>query len=103
MASFLTNVSCATHSSRQAGGKSPARTLREASMNGYHFKRIGVSALAVAALSLTACGSAASGGNGGAGGSGAPSETLTVGYESDPAPQSYDPLLYGSGQRMFYE
>src|ERR1700759_525266 len=65
-------------------------------MNGYHFKRIGVSALAVAALSLTACGSAA-------GGSGTPSETLTVGYDSDPAPQGYDPLLYGSGQRMFYE
>jgi peptide/nickel transport system substrate-binding protein len=72
-------------------------------MNGYHFKRIGVSALAVAALSLTACGSAASGGNGGASGSGTPSETLTVGYDSDPAPQGYDPLLYGSGQRMFYE
>src|ERR1700733_11491496 len=72
-------------------------------MNGYHFKRIGVSALAVAALSLTACGSAASSGNGGTSGSGTPSETLTVGYDSDPAPQGYDPLLYGSGQRMFYE
>ena len=66
-------------------------------MNGYHFKRIGVSALAVAALSLTACGSAASSG------SGTPSETLTIGYDSDPAPQGYDPLLYGAGQRMFYE
>ena len=31
-------------------------------MTGSHFKRIGVGALAVAALSLTACGGAASGG-----------------------------------------
>src|SRR5579863_7834598 len=75
-------------------------------------KRIGVRALAVAALSLTACGSAASGGGStsgstscstGASGSGTPSETLTIGYDSDPAPQGYDPLLYGAGQRMFYE
>src|SRR5580658_3055166 len=71
--------------------------------------RIGVSALAVAALCLTACGGAASSGGGTASGSGstsgsgAPSETLTIGYDSDPAPQGYDPLLYGSGQRMFYE
>ncbi len=76
-------------------------------MTGSHFKRIGVSALAVAALSLTACGSAASGGSaaarGSAGGSGTPSQTLTIGYDSDPAPQGYDPLLYGAGQRMFYE
>src|SRR3984885_15388773 len=72
-------------------------------MNGYHFKRIGVSALAVAVLSLTACGSAASSGNGGASGRGTASETLTIGYDSDPAPQGYEPLLYGSGQRMFYE
>ena len=65
-------------------------------MTGSHFKRIGVSALTVAALSLTACGGAASGG-------GTTSQTLTIGYDSDPAPQGYDPLLYGSGQRMFYE
>ena len=38
-------------------------------MTGSHFKRIGVGALAVAALSLTACGSAASGGGGASGGS----------------------------------
>jgi peptide/nickel transport system substrate-binding protein len=71
-------------------------------MTGSHFKRIGVSALAVAALSLTACGGAASSGSS-ASSSGAPSETLTIGYDSDPAPQGYDPLLYGAGQRMFYE
>ncbi len=72
-------------------------------------KRIGAGALAVAALSLTACGStAASGGSSGsasgsAGGSTGPSETLTIGYDSDPAPQGYDPLLYANGQRLFYE
>src|SRR6202042_2930458 len=71
-------------------------------MTGSHFQRIGISALAIAALTLTACGSAASSG-GSAGGSGTPSQTLTIGYDSDPAPQGYDPLLYGSGQRMFYE
>jgi hypothetical protein len=26
-----------------------------------------------------------------------PSETLTIGYDSDPAPQGNDPLLYGAG------
>jgi len=71
-------------------------------MTGSTIKRIGISALAVAALSLTACGSAASSG-GSAGGSGTPSQTLSIGYDSDPAPQGYDPLLYGAGQRLFYE
>jgi peptide/nickel transport system substrate-binding protein len=73
-------------------------------MTGSHFKRIGVSALAVAALSLTACGAASGGGaSGSTSGSGTPSQTLTIGYDSDPAPQGYDPLLYGAGQRLFYE
>ena len=40
---------------------------------------------------------------GSAGGSGTPSQTLSIGYDSDPAPQGYDPLLYGAGQRLFYE
>ena len=71
-------------------------------MTGSTIKRIGISALAVAALSLTACGSAASSG-GSAGSSGTPSQTLSIGYDSDPAPQGYDPLLYGAGQRLFYE
>ena len=71
-------------------------------MTGSHFQRIGISALAITALTLTACGSAASSG-GGAGGSGTPSQTLSIGYDSDPAPQGYDPLLYGAGQRLFYE
>lgn len=81
-------------------------------MTGSHFprigiqrigiQRIGISALAIAALTLTACGSAASSG-GSAGSSGTPSQTLSIGYDSDPAPQGYDPLLYGAGQRLFYE
>jgi peptide/nickel transport system substrate-binding protein len=76
-------------------------------MTGSQFKRIGASALAVAALSLTACGSAASSGGGGGAAAGGSSssggQALTIGYDSDPAPQGYDPLLYGAGQRMFYE
>jgi peptide/nickel transport system substrate-binding protein len=71
-------------------------------------KRIGAGALAVAALSLTACGGSAASSGGGAAsgaasGSTGPSETLTIGYDSDPAPQGYDPLLYAAGQRLFYE
>lgn len=68
-------------------------------MTGFNFKRLGVSALALAlvAVSAAACGNSTSG----AGGS--TSSTLTLGYDSDPAPQGYDPLLYGAGQRLFYE
>ena len=68
-------------------------------------KRIGAGALAVAALSLTACGgtAASGGGSGSASGSGASTGTLTIGYDADPAPQGYDPLLYAAGQRLFYE
>jgi peptide/nickel transport system substrate-binding protein len=75
-------------------------------MTGSQFKRIGASALAVAALSLTACGSAASSGGGtssGGSSSAGGGQALTIGYDSDPAPQGYDPLLYGAGQRLFYE
>ncbi|MFB7337000.1 ABC transporter substrate-binding protein [Streptomyces adustus] len=68
-------------------------------MTGFNFKRLGVSALALASItvSATACG----GSTDAAGGS--PGTTLTLGYDSDPAPQGYDPLLYGAGQRLFYE
>ncbi|WP_181803358.1 ABC transporter substrate-binding protein [Streptomyces shenzhenensis] len=68
-------------------------------MTGFNFKRLGVSALTLAsvAVSVTACG----GSTNGAGGS--PSSTLTLGYDADPAPQGYDPLRYGAGQRLFYE
>ncbi|ROO87630.1 peptide/nickel transport system substrate-binding protein [Actinocorallia herbida] len=67
-------------------------------MIGFTFKRLGVSALAlaVAVVSLTACGSTDSADP-------SSSDTLTIGYDSDPAPQGFDPLLYGAGQRLFYE
>ncbi|MFF3410510.1 ABC transporter substrate-binding protein [Streptomyces sp. NPDC002742] len=68
-------------------------------MTGFTFKRLAAStlALAVATVSLAACGSSANSDNR------ASSSTLTLGYDSDPAPQGYDPLLYGGGQRLFYE
>ncbi|WP_329298010.1 ABC transporter substrate-binding protein [Streptomyces sp. NBC_00659] len=68
-------------------------------MTGFTFKRLGVStlALATATVSLAACGSSTNSAGG------ASSTTLTIGYDSDPAPQGYDPLLYGGGQRLFYE
>ncbi|MGW0966600.1 ABC transporter substrate-binding protein [Streptomyces sp. NPDC002516] len=69
-------------------------------MTGFTFKRLAAStmALAVATVSLAACGSSTNGANGSSS-----STTLTLGYDSDPAPQGYDPLLYGGGQRLFYE
>jgi peptide/nickel transport system substrate-binding protein len=70
-------------------------------MTGSAFKLIGASALAVAAVSLTACGGTTSSGGSSGGASG--SQTLTIGYDSDPAPTGYDPLLYGAGQRLFFE
>ena len=68
-------------------------------MTGFIFKRLGVStlALAVATVSLAACGSSTNSADRSS------STTLTIGYDSDPAPQGYDPLLYGGGQRLFYE
>ena len=33
----------------------------------------------------------------------AATKTLTIGYDSDPAPNGYDPVLYSDGQRLFYE
>lgn len=30
-------------------------------------------------------------------------KTLTIGYDSDPAPTGFDPHLYSDGQRLFYE
>jgi len=33
----------------------------------------------------------------------AATKTLTIGYDSDPAPNGYDPVLYAAGQRLFYE
>lgn len=61
--------------------------------------RAATGALAVVGVvSLAACGSA-----GGAAKSASPSTTLSIGYNGDPAPQGYDPLLYAAGQRFFFE
>ncbi|WP_219417413.1 ABC transporter substrate-binding protein [Pseudonocardia nigra] len=62
--------------------------------------RLGAVAVAAAlATVLAACGGSpdAAGSGGGAG------STLTIGYDSDPAPTGYDPLRYSPGQRQFYE
>ncbi|HWM16441.1 MAG TPA: ABC transporter substrate-binding protein [Microbacterium sp.] len=61
-----------------------------------------IAAVAVSALALSAC--SGSGGNGG-GASGEPVDTsaLVIGLDSDQAALGYDPLRYGSGQRMFFE
>jgi hypothetical protein len=69
-------------------------------MTGSHFTRIGVSvsALAAAALTLTACGGAANSGGGSAGGSGTPSQTLNIGYDSDPAAYGGWPAAGGARQ-----
>lgn len=59
-----------------------------------------LAAVAATALALTACT-----GSGGGGGSGEPADTstLVIGIDSDQAALGYDPLRYGSGQRMFFE
>ena len=60
-----------------------------------------IAAVAASALALSAC----SGSGGGGSESGAASDTsrLIVGLDSDQAALGYDPLRYGSGQRMFFE
>ena len=70
-------------------------------MNRYK-TRSGTAVIAVAAVtSLAACGGGGGGGGGG-GNSQSPSDTLTFGAESDPAPTGYDPLLYSQGQFPFF-
>lgn len=59
-----------------------------------------VVAIAVSALALTAC----AGGTGGTDASGAPDTAkLVIALDSDPATFGYDPIRYGTGQRMFFE
>ena len=58
-------------------------------------------AVAVSALALSAC--SGSGGGGSASGGAADTSKLVIGLESDQAALGYDPLRYGSGQRMFFE
>jgi peptide/nickel transport system substrate-binding protein len=61
-----------------------------------------IAAVAVSALALSACSGS---GDGGGGNSGEPADTsaLVIALESDQAALGYDPLRYGSGQRMFFE
>jgi peptide/nickel transport system substrate-binding protein len=60
-----------------------------------------IAALAASALALSACSGSATEG----GGSGEPADAsvLVIGLDSDQAALGYDPLRYGSGQRMFFE
>jgi peptide/nickel transport system substrate-binding protein len=60
-----------------------------------------LAAVAISALALSAC----SGSDGGGSASGGASDTskLSIGLDSDMAALGYDPVRYGSGQRMFFE
>jgi peptide/nickel transport system substrate-binding protein len=60
-----------------------------------------LAAVAASALALSAC--TAPGGSGGTGGDAADTSVLVIGLDSDQAALGYDPLRYGSGQRMFFE
>ncbi|MET0830026.1 MAG: ABC transporter substrate-binding protein, partial [Microbacterium sp.] len=60
-----------------------------------------IAALAASALALSAC--TGSGGGGSASGGAADTSKLVIGLDSDQAALGYDPLRYGSGQRMFFE
>ena len=65
--------------------------------------RIGgvIAAVAITALAVTAC-SAGGGGNDQSGGQ-VDTSKLVIGTDSDQAAFGYDPIRYGSGQRMFFE
>ena len=65
----------------------------------------GFAALAATALALTACSGSNGGGNGNGGGGGGEADTskLVIGIDSEQAAFGYDPLRYGTGQRMFFE
>lgn len=60
-----------------------------------------LAAVAASALALSAC--TAPGGSGGTSGEPADTSVLVIGLDSDQAALGYDPLRYGSGQRMFFE
>jgi peptide/nickel transport system substrate-binding protein len=63
--------------------------------------RIGAATIALAtAATLAACGG--NGGGGGGAGSASAEGTLTFAYDSDAAPNGYDPLLYSQGQFTFF-
>src|SRR6187402_2182378 len=97
--------------SRQAGLETAAprhRSPQQHSITGDQMSRIitaraggVIAAVAVAALALTSC----SGGSGGDSASGGAADTakLIIATDSDQAAFGYDPIRYGSGQRMFFE
>ncbi|MFK4835551.1 ABC transporter substrate-binding protein [Microbacterium sp. ZW T2_14] len=58
-----------------------------------------IAAVAATALALTACSGAAESSEGGD----ADTSKLTIATDSDQAAFGYDPIRYGSGQRMFFE
>ncbi|HEX5729510.1 ABC transporter substrate-binding protein [Microbacterium sp.] len=60
-----------------------------------------IAAVAASALALSAC--SGSGGGGSESGAAADTSRLIIGLDSDQAALGYDPLRYGSGQRMFFE
>ena len=60
-----------------------------------------IAAVAASALALTAC--TGSGGGGRESGGAVDTSKLVIGLDSDQAALGYDPLRYGSGQRMFFE
>src|SRR4051794_33557186 len=77
---------------------SPSILRRSVFMSRPTFVRAGAAVIAVAAAtSLAACG-----GGGGGGGSQSASDTLTIGLNSDAAPNGYDPQLYSAGQWQFF-
>ena len=60
---------------------------------------VAIAAVAVTALTLSACSGSSDGGA-----SAAPDTAkIVIGLDSDQAALGYDPLRYGSGQRMFFE
>ena len=61
-----------------------------------------IAAVAASALALSAC-SGSGGGGGSESGAAADTSKLVIGLDSDQAALGYDPLRYGSGQRMFFE
>ena len=60
-----------------------------------------LAAVAVSALALSAC--TGSGGGGDASGGAVDTSKLVIGLDGDQAALGYDPVRYGSGQRMFFE
>lgn len=75
------------------------RTPEVPTLRRHSLMRTGVAVLAAGALtSLAACG----GSSGGGGSSSSATDTVTIAYDADAAPNGYDPLLYGQRQFEFF-